>query len=654
MKAKLFFVLIFLGVLFSVKVKAGVADTCGTVYSSSDTAPYLPTSGTIKVYVIFAQFRDDPNTDNNGWTKDSYPDWANTFVNSSTGGTYAWNNLSHYFNQMSNGAYQVVGDVYDGLVVTDYDQSHYSSIGEVNREIIMEVASSVNFSEYDNLNGNVAGTDGKVDFIYIIYRNITGQTLMSYTGVARLNVSSTITDDGKQIVNNSYIGGGVQQRGGYNGRDYTLYVAAHEMGHYLFGGYHILGVSNLALMTGGPAWNASRGMCAWERQKLGWLSYTDKSTDGSVTMTDYMTTRQVLRVPINSSEYFLVENRKKESPHDYAGDTGFYFYKVTGASSYPPSVDVLCADGNWNFNFNSSTLIITRLTPNPTGTYDELNRQYLYDSDGDGIQENYCCYTPVYSENAAWGDAEDAFDQTFNNVFSPASNPRNTSSLQFSIEVTGTDQITFYFDGDGSGDEYAGSPSKPQNLQVASNGTYPVLTWNANSESDISSYQIMRKKDSGSWALIATVTTNSYTDTQVITTVQNNVFYYKVCAKDNQNYYSVFSDVASISGYKIYKTNELYEEEEQNQVPEALLLSQNNPNPFNPTTRISFSIPSNGHVSLKVYDILGREVAVLANKVLEAGQYEYNFNGENLASGTYIYCLRTNNKTITKKMLMIK
>lgn len=83
-------------------------------------------------------------------------------------------------------------------------------------------------------------------------------------------------------------------------------------------------------------------------------------------------------------------------------------------------------------------------------------------------------------------------------------------------------------------------------------------------------------------------------------------------------------------------------------------LLDNYPNPFNPTTRINFSIPNGNHVSLKVFDILGREVAVLANKVFLAGRYEFDFNASNLPSGTYIYSLRTNNKTITKKMLLVK
>lgn len=81
---------------------------------------------------------------------------------------------------------------------------------------------------------------------------------------------------------------------------------------------------------------------------------------------------------------------------------------------------------------------------------------------------------------------------------------------------------------------------------------------------------------------------------------------------------------------------------------------ENYPNPFNPTTKISFSIPNDGHISLKVFDILGREVAVLANQVFSAGRYEFDFNASNLPSGTYIYSLRTDNKTITKKMSLIK
>lgn len=655
MKTRLLFLLVALSIIFNPKLKAGIEDACGTTSGSS--APYLPTSGNIKVFVIFAQFRDDPNTNNNGWAKNSYPDWANTFVNSSSGGTYPWNNLSHYFNEMSNGTYQVIGDVYDALVTTDYDESYYSSIGQVNREIIMEVDPYVNFAEYDNLNGSSSGSDGKVDFIYIIYRNATSSDWY-YSGIALLETSQTITVDGKQIVNNSYIGGGVQQRGGYNGRDYTLYISAHEMGHYLFGGGHVDGVSNLALMTGGPAWNAGRGMCSWERQKLGWISYADKSTDGSITMSDYMTQDQVYRVPISSSEYFLIENRKKLSPHDMAGDNGFYFYRVTGASYFPPTIDVLCADGNWDFTRNTTAHTLTRTTPNPNG-YDEISYVSYYDN------FKYACYTPVYFENSAWGDNEDAFDQTFNNVFSPVSNPRNTSSLQFSIEVTGTDQITFYFDGDGSGDEFAGKPSKPQNLIVSAYYEEAVLNWQANTEPDMQNggkYKIYRSEVYGTgdpvyWDLVANIDAYSgstpittWTDPDASIKINPRWLHYKIVAVDNTNLESVASNITSING----KIPKRAIEQENQEINISFNLVQNYPNPFNPSSTIAYSIAEKGFVSLKVYDILGNEIAELVNNYMEKGNYQVKFDGSKLSSGIYFCKLTAGYNNSIKKMLLIK
>jgi len=83
-------------------------------------------------------------------------------------------------------------------------------------------------------------------------------------------------------------------------------------------------------------------------------------------------------------------------------------------------------------------------------------------------------------------------------------------------------------------------------------------------------------------------------------------------------------------------------------------LMQNYPNPFNPSTKISWQLPVSSHVSLKIYDILGSEVATLINENREAGYYETRFNGSALASGMYIYRLTAGNYISTRKMLMIK
>lgn len=80
----------------------------------------------------------------------------------------------------------------------------------------------------------------------------------------------------------------------------------------------------------------------------------------------------------------------------------------------------------------------------------------------------------------------------------------------------------------------------------------------------------------------------------------------------------------------------------------------NYPNPFNPTTAISYRLPNSGRVELKVYDVLGREVITLVREYQEARVHTAYFNGENLASGVYFYRLTAPGISQVKKMLMVK
>lgn len=96
-----------------------------------------------------------------------------------------------------------------------------------------------------------------------------------------------------------------------------------------------------------------------------------------------------------------------------------------------------------------------------------------------------------------------------------------------------------------------------------------------------------------------------------------------------------------------------------NEIPENYSLSQNYPNPFNPNTKINFSIPSSGlsngsNVRLAVFDILGKEVALLVNENLTAGNYSIDFNASSIPSGTYFYRLTAGSFTDTKKLVLIK
>ena len=83
-------------------------------------------------------------------------------------------------------------------------------------------------------------------------------------------------------------------------------------------------------------------------------------------------------------------------------------------------------------------------------------------------------------------------------------------------------------------------------------------------------------------------------------------------------------------------------------------LEQNYPNPFNPSTMIKYQLPMTSEVSLKVYDILGKEVATLVNRTQAAGRYEVRFDASQLSSGVYIYRIKSGEYTATHKMLLLK
>jgi hypothetical protein len=88
--------------------------------------------------------------------------------------------------------------------------------------------------------------------------------------------------------------------------------------------------------------------------------------------------------------------------------------------------------------------------------------------------------------------------------------------------------------------------------------------------------------------------------------------------------------------------------------PSKFALEQNYPNPFNPTTTIQYTVKSTGNVSLKVYDVVGREVANLVDGIQNAGNHEVKFLASNLASGVYFYRLVSPSGTMVKKMMLLK
>lgn len=198
-----------------------------------------------------------------------------------------------------------------------------------------------------------------------------------------------------------------------------------------------------------------------------------------------------------------------------------------------------------------------------------------------------------------------------------------------------------------------GSPAIPSNFdsQIVStgSGTYsPKLTWNENEERDIDGYQLWRRLDGGSWGVKANLNhpTTSYTDHSVVITGKNTKYAnYKLKARDWGNLYSGFTHVETVrynwsEGRLI--DNDMNKIANVEMAPEEFTLFQNSPNPFNPSTTISFALPEPCNVNLTIYDIMGNKIDQIFLDDLASGKHQLRWNGEkpngeSVASGIYIY-----------------
>jgi hypothetical protein len=122
--------------------------------------------------------------------------------------------------------------------------------------------------------------------------------------------------------------------------------------------------------------------------------------------------------------------------------------------------------------------------------------------------------------------------------------------------------------------------------------------------------------------------------------------YYRLKQVDRDGSFKIYDPVKIVSGGEIGA--------DKSRGPSSFALDQNWPNPFNPATTISFQLPAAAGVSLKVYDLTGREVATLVDEVKPAGIHSVTFDGSGLASGTYVYRIQAGNYVATRKLVLVK
>ena len=212
------------------------------------------------------------------------------------------------------------------------------------------------------------------------------------------------------------------------------------------------------------------------------------------------------------------------------------------------------------------------------------------------------------------------------------------------------------------------SPSKPKNLRVTNTSVGPVtLVWNANTEPNIASYLILRDdldmfppNGTPGWIYLGTTTSTNFTDYQYTWQPSSgDRLEYKIEAKNSLGELSVYSDIAPVYGNPSYAAGRSPKPPNPGKSttvaePTAFSLAQNYPNPFNPSTEISFAIPKDSYVKLVVYDMLGREVAKLADGEMSAGYHAVTWNASGVASGVYIYRFSAGNFVQVKRMLLLK
>jgi C1A family cysteine protease len=191
-------------------------------------------------------------------------------------------------------------------------------------------------------------------------------------------------------------------------------------------------------------------------------------------------------------------------------------------------------------------------------------------------------------------------------------------------------------------------PVELTSFTAVNRGTNILLEWVTATETNNQQFEIYRRTTEnekvGEWMLIGhlegkgtTTEPTYYSYEDDITGINANALEYRLKQMDyNGNY--TYSEIISVNSL----------------APDGFVLEQNYPNPFNPSTRIKYALATKQLVSLKVYDILGNEIAKLVNEEKPAGTYEVEFNANHMSAGVYYYTIVTDNFVQTKKMILLK
>jgi len=737
---------------------------------------------------VFVQFTNETDTDNE-WPIGDPPNFMNDFLDSAKINSgdywdrYSERSLSDYYQEVSMGAFHVTGEARH--LITDHTWDFYDSLTFGYDTLLTEIYNKLKndttiiWTKFDQWSRNNSTgqfenvKENYLDMIGIFFRRVIGNDFIAsgigagevpLFGPDNVVLFANSTDTVKIDRDRAATGSGFTAKGniGVLGYNRAMGIAIHEYGHYLFSNVH--STSGIMPSRGGICVN-DLFMSGFERYKLGLsdtltvnfnttISYNVKDASGRNSSSQVPNFPQILKVPITSTDFFIIENRRKISDWDVymLGDTsqnnpfkdtkdygkGVYIYHNNNIGiNYTGNVDLECADGIWNWVYagvetpdwsisQPIPVFIRSSIPKPLlndpGTWGTLNNRdgvsaarNLY-SDGiffsigekhtqinslPGIINSYTNKEEFWTSRELWGDRNDAWNIGYNEVFSPYSNP-NTNSYNnaetrifiyyksLSNDIASID--VYKVDEPLSLDSimHLTPPSKPMGLVVdyhleTENIMRPKLTWNHNKEPDMldttnkKKYKIWRATSTGMSVVptnytlhniveIDSGTAPSYIDTTIYAVgsgwpgIGNTAEYpvrYKIQAVDKYQDTSVRSDFDMGIGLIPNVGCPLCTEGPDSfisdtEIPREFKLYSNYPNPFNPSTNIKFDLPKDVQVSIKIYDIVGREVKTIVNEYKTAGRYSVTFSGFDFASGVYYYSIKAGEFEQVRKMILLK
>jgi len=404
----------------------------------------LRTKGRHDVIAIFARFSDED------FLGEWAPDYADYLFDVDREGSF-----SHFYRQMSFGSLIINGHSLRRRYAGSHTASHYKKdgYGKLSLEILKAADDEVDFSRFDNDGPDgipdSGDDDGYIDFAFINLWNVPYDFFKGpATGISSLGIGGQyVTNDRSAAPGGDYIrirGGSMQMARGFH---HAVGAMAHEYGHalglpdlydlsYVIGddlpSEDSAGIGLWGLMAWGPlGWGSLKGvvdgptpLCAWSREKLGWLN----EEDGSLVEVDYGIDvpgavigdvekgGPVYKIPISGGEYFLVESRRRDGSYYNRNipEEGLLIWHVTpsrnNSSEEMKKVDLECADG------------LYKDKGFPCGTHPDR----LEGRDNLDFWAHDAGYRSLHCGNL--GDATDVFDGINYTAFTPNTNPSSYSA----------------------------------------------------------------------------------------------------------------------------------------------------------------------------------------------------------------------------------